>query len=137
MELQDLIGKHKLSGVDFSTETIKEEGWYEENCQVVNFVLDGKTYTAIEDPEDGYRSCMREIKVSNRRVGNMFEPIDVVGKMKAAGTYTNDTIEFIDVITGKVVLEIGTDNWDDYYPYWVANFQPENMCINKETGNKI
>ncbi len=30
----------------------------------------------------------------------------------------------------NVVLEVGTDNSDDYYPSFVANFQPENMATN-------
>lgn len=43
--------------------------------------------------------------------------------MKDNDTYSvNDTIQFIDVVTGKVVLEIGTDNTDDYYPYCVMNW---------------
>ena len=54
MELQELVGLHKLSGVDMSNEKIKEE-WGDsfEDCQVINFILDKKTYTAIEDPSDG------------------------------------------------------------------------------------
>jgi hypothetical protein len=42
----------------------------------------------------------------------------------------NDTIQFIDVVTGKIVLEIGTDNTDDYYLYCVMNCNPENLVIN-------
>jgi len=55
MELKDLAGEHILTGVDFENETI------EKYCEAVNFILDNETYTAIQDPNDGYRSCMREI----------------------------------------------------------------------------
>lgn len=36
-----------------------------------------------------------------------------------------------------MILEVGTANTDDYYPYYVANWNPENMHINegKEHGN--
>jgi hypothetical protein len=54
-----------------------------------------------------------------------------MGKMKDNDTYSvNDTIQFIDVVTGKVVLEVGTDNTDDYYPYCVMNWYPENLACN-------
>ena len=42
----------------------------------------------------------------------------------------NDTIQFIDVVTGKVVLEVGTDITDDYYPYCVLRWSPQNLAIN-------
>lgn len=47
---------------------------------------------------------------------NAFPPVRVMGKMKGADDYrTNDTLQLIDVVTGKMVLEVGTDNSDDYY----------------------
>lgn len=122
MELKDFVGEHFLTGVDFDSY---------EDCQAVNFILDGQTYTAIEDPNDGYRSNMREIKESAVLVRNIFTPCRVLGRMKDDSDYEqNDVIEFIDLSTGKIVLEVGTGNTDDYYPYWVATFTPENMAIN-------
>jgi hypothetical protein len=132
MELKDFIGEHLLTGVDFETEKVKES-WGDgyEDCNAVNFILDGKTYTAIEDPDDGYRSHMREIKESAAVVKNVFTPCRVLGKMKYDSDYEkNEVIEFIDLSTGKKVLSIGTENTDDYYPYWVAEFTPENMAVN-------
>lgn len=132
MELKDLVGLHKLSGVDMSNEKIKEE-WGDsfEDCQVINFILDRKTYTAIEDPSDGYRSSMREIKQSKVVVKNKFTPVQVMGIMRGKGDWhENDIIDFYDVKTGKVVLSVGTSNSDDYYPSFVAEFTPESMVIN-------
>lgn len=129
MELQELVGLHKLSGVDMSNEKIKEE-WGDsfEDCQVINFILDKKTYTAIEDPSDGYRSSMREIKLSKVVIKNVFKPVKVMGVMRQ--DTSDDVIDFFDVKTGKVVLSVGTENLDDYYPGFVAFFNPENMAIN-------
>lgn len=129
MELKDLVGLHKLSGVDMSNEKIKEE-WGDsfEDCQVINFILDRKTYTAIEDPSDGYRSSMREIKESKVVITNKFAPVKVMGVMRQ--DKSDDVIDFFDVKTGKVVLSVGTEDLDDYYPGFVAFFNPENMAIN-------
>lgn len=128
MELKDLVGLHKLSGVDTATETVK---LYAEECNVVRFVLDGITYKAVEDPDDGYRSHCGELIVCKEPITNNFPPQVVMAKMKDNQEYSvNDTLQFIDVITGKTVLEIGTDNTDDYYPYCVMNWNPENLAIN-------
>lgn len=133
MELKDLVGLHKLSGVDMSNEKIKEE-WGDsfEDCQVVNFILDKKTYTAIEDPSDGYRSSMREIKLSKVVIKNVFGPCKVMGVMRQRGRDDgdHDIIDFYDVKTGRVVLSVGTSYADNYYPSFVAEFMPESMAIN-------
>ena len=42
----------------------------------------------------------------------------------------NDIIQFIDATTGKIVLEVGTDNTAYYYPYCVLHWSPENLAIN-------
>lgn len=132
MELKDLVGKHILSGVDMNSKSIEAEcGDSFEDCQVINFVLDGVTYTAIEDPSDGYRSTMREIATSEKAVSNVFAGQEVLAKMRDNDEYEeHDILDLVDVVTGKVVLSIGTGNTDDYYPYWVAEFTPENMGAN-------
>ncbi len=133
MELKDFVGLHRLSGVDMNSEIVKQE-WGEsfEDCQVINFVIDRKTYTATEDPEDGYRSSMREIKQSKAVVKNIFPPVPVMGIMRGKnGSEDNDIIDFYDTKSGLVVLSIGTGNTDDYYPYFVAEFSPQNMAVNQ------
>lgn len=132
MELRDLVGPHKLSGVDMSNEHIKRE-WGDsfEDCQVINFTLDRKTYTAIEDPSDGYRSSMNEIKESEVVIKNKFKPVKVIGRMREDDRFeVNEILDLIDEKTGKIVLSVGTSNTDDYYPSFVAEFTPENMAIN-------
>ena len=64
MELKDLVGEHELSGVDTTTERVKPYGDYYE---VVRFVIDGKTYKATEDPNDGYRSYLKELEVTDEK----------------------------------------------------------------------
>ena len=130
VELEDLIGDHVLSGVDF--DSTKVSGWNGfEDCQVINFVLDDKTYTAIEDPGDGYRSSMDKLFESGVEVKNMFAGQPVFCSMRPESQYGKDRIlDMLDKSTGKVVLSVGTDDRDGYYPVWVADFNPENMAIN-------
>ncbi len=134
MELSDLMGEHELSGVDMTNEEVKEYEWADpEMVEICRFVLDGKTYTAIEDPSDGYRSHMRELQEGGV-VRNRFAPQRVVCRHRRTYEYggESDVLVMTDVVTGKDVLTIGTENTDDYYPYFVADFSPENMACNQE-----
>lgn len=134
-ELTDLIGKRRLDAVDFEIEKVHEWGDRYVDASVCRFRLDGVVYVAIEDPSDGYRSSMRDLFIPNdKTVKNVFPAIEVVGKHRTVGSYSgkDDVLELIDAVTGKVVLEVGTDNIDDYYPGFVASFHPENMATNAD-----
>jgi hypothetical protein len=137
MELKDLIGLHQLGGVDMSSDPLSKWSGRErddyEQCEVINFVLDGKTYTAIQDPDDGYRSHMREIMISDYHVSNVFPPIQVLGIMRESYRGDeHDIIDFYDTKNAKLVLSVGTKYTNDYYPSWVAEFNPVNMSINDD-----
>lgn len=122
MELADLVGEKMFSGIDFENDKVKALGF---DGQCVNFILDNKTYTAVEDPQDGYRSSMREIKEGITQVRNIFPPVKVLARMKPDGKH--DVLELINIANGKTVFEVGTENYGDGYPYWVARFSPENI----------
>lgn len=134
ISLYDLTGIHMLSGVDMSYQSIEKiiaiDYVIHETCQVVNFVLDGVCYTAIEDPCDGYRSCMKEIFINNDyKCQNTFEPQKVFCYIKSDG---DKVLMVYDVITALPILKLGTGNDGDYYPYWELEYNPENMSINKK-----
>ena len=97
MELKDLLGKHKLSGVEFGKIEKREYDW--EEPSTVDFILDGKIISAIEDPDDGYRSAMREL-MENRPgvvINNKFKAVNVLGVFRADSNYEkNEIIDFID-----------------------------------------
>ena len=132
MELKDLVGKHMLDAVDFSEESVETYSGVFEDCSVCRFRLNGVVYIACEDPEDGYRSTMSELMEDKLAVmKNVFAPIEVIGK------HNGYIIVFVDTITDKIVLEVGTEDFDDYYPYYVASFHPENMVTNKESSTKL
>jgi hypothetical protein len=134
LELKDLVGKHVLTGCQYGTMT-ETYNWGEETSNTLDFILDGRVLSVIEDPDDGYRSSMRGI-VENRDgliITNTFEPCEVVG---IAGTGIEaDVIHFYDVVTGKVVISIGTLDIDSYYPCFIAEFNPENMAINNKEAH--
>lgn len=132
VELSSLVGEHILDAVDRDTEEIAREWRGTEHCEVIRFRLDGKVYTAVEDPDDGYRSSMDKIFVSDAPMKNVFAPCKVLARMDTEREYggTNDTLELLDCANGRVILRVGTDNSDDYYPWFVAEWLPANMAIN-------
>lgn len=132
MELKDLVGKHLLSGVQYGK---SEKGEYDyDEPSTVDFILDGKILSVIEDPDDGYRSSMKEIVIDREGliITNTFKPVEVIGTFRQNSNYEdNDVVDFVDSITGKIVLSVGTVNTNDYYPYFVGEFKPENLCSNQ------
>jgi hypothetical protein len=134
--MESLVGSHTLSGVD--EEVVKTESWYKgeyEDCNALRFTLDGVTYMAIEDPDDGYRSSMRGLVVSKTPTKFTFTPIPVVVSARDKGGYEDkdsaEVLEIRDARNGLVILEAGTENTNDYYPYFVGNWKPENMEENR------
>lgn len=135
MEVKELVGNHMLDAVDFSEDSIKDWADDYQACSVCRFRLDGVVYMAIEDPDDGYRSSMREMVIDNdAKMNNVFTPQEVVGRHRTEGSYSDkdDVLELIDTSTGKTVLEVGTADVDDYYPCFVAAFHPEAMSCNQK-----
>jgi len=133
MNLEELTGKKILTGVDFSTETISSCWALSGECEACWFELDGVIYGAIEDPEDDYRSHMKELTIDEaRKIKNTFPPCEVLCRYDEKGEDGSaDLLELIDTTTGEVVLRVGTENTDDYYPWYTAAFFPEAMAINK------
>lgn len=132
MKLEDLVGEHELSGVDFGQRPPDLDRYQYDAANTMTFVLDGKAWMAIEDPGDGYRSSLADLVEATEPVKNTFEPCRVVGRYRTEYSGgVDDVLELIDALTGKTVLEVGTVNADDYYPNYVANFTPEHMAVNQ------
>lgn len=131
--LESLVGSHELSGVDMTAEDMPSYGDSTYHGSVCRFVLDDKVYTACEDDNDGYRSAMGSL-IEGGAVKNMFAPVKVLCSMRTDDGHgnTDETLVMRDLVTGKTVLEVGTDNTDDYYPSFVADFRPQNMASNTQ-----
>ena len=99
--LRDFVGPHVLQGVDF--ENVKVENYRSfEDAQMMRFKLDDKIYVATEDPDDGYRSSLREIMRSDEKMKNTFQGQQIVGRYEENDR--TDILEFISVKTGRVEL---------------------------------
>lgn len=133
-------GKYLLSGV--GTAQINTTGWDEETTHEVHlFCLNGITYGAWIDPDDGYRSYGDFRKMEeNVKCQYRFPPQEVivtnVTKKGPCGDslYYEDnstTIVITDATNGKEVLVIGTSYYDSYYPMAIFRYTPENLEINQ------
>lgn len=117
--LKDLIGLHVLSGAEFSESL--------EDANRFSFILDGVVYSAVEDPEDGWRSSMKELQVNQVVVNNVFAGQQVFCTLRQEDT---NILDCYDIQTTLLVLSVGTDYSDSWYPSFIAEFTPENMACN-------
>jgi len=109
--LEDLIGRHYLSGVDFDGNNII-------------FVLNDIAFVAREDPQDGYRSSMDQLDIYTGIVKNRFEAVEVIAELNG------DLLSLIDCDNEKEVLRVGTDDSDSYYPCFRNEWMPQNLSLN-------
>lgn len=126
VELEDLVGDRFLSDV----------GYYDWNPNpsdydgvTFNFILDGMLYAVVEDANDGYRSSLRDVFVTDHigQVSNTFSPVAVVCEMDKE----HDVLHILDKVTGEPIIRIGTEEHDWYYPCFINNYNPEAMSVNK------
>ena len=75
MELKDLSGKHILSGVDRISS--KGNGLFDPEDGIM-FCLDGENYQCFEDPDDGYRSYLRDLTITDEQCRYTFPETEVV-----------------------------------------------------------
>lgn len=135
MQLEDLKGKHILSGIEVGSREFEDSWGYKDMRSFVKFTLDGTTYIACEDPSDGYRSYMEELQVVDEDCAVKLPDIEVCCSMRESNVWEeNDVLEFIDLGNGEIILAIGTGNTNDYYPYCVMDYCPEKMSCNEGKG---
>lgn len=125
--------EYNLTAFDYIESDGNEEQQIEVACR---FTLDDITYKCYVDNEDGYRSTFSHINLSVDTPINKFPAVKVVAKVVENDTH--DLLLFIDVktlekvITVGTVGTVGTDYGNDYYPYYIAVFNPKNVWYNKE-----
>ena len=100
------------------------------------FKVDGIVFKVLEDPDDGYRSLLGAIEYGEENNAIFFEmPIAKV-RIETYDELSNDNsfhsertqgYRLIDLDDGHVWLEFGTDNTDDYYPYFVFRHYPKEV----------
>src|SRR6056297_296319 len=85
LDLEDLVGEHEVSGVDFDVVSVYS---YDESNRMT-VVIDGIPLGFIEDPNDGWRSTFGEIQVGNPNVENTFNPVKIDFKYFDGNTLDN------------------------------------------------
>jgi hypothetical protein len=138
MKPKDLLGQHELSGVDHLYPDASDNF----AADVLRFTLDGVHYLATEDPDDGYRSMLGSFEVVSEGPVNRFDPIPVVLSVdrESYDAAEYDLERFTGMLTmrdarnGQVILEVGTKDWDDYYPYCVMRWMPEAIAASATSG---
>ena len=130
MTLDSLCGVHDLSGVEFGCPPSSEHWQRFDGVNAVRFTLDGVTYEAIEDPCDGYRSCLSDIYVTMEHPKYQFYPQKVMCYM--SDNFDDDVLRMADTINGKTVMRLGTQNHTDYYPCFCFEWTPENFSCNAQ-----
>lgn len=128
-------GEHMLSGVCLVD---VECGW-DDFTTAVMLTIDGINYLAFENPDDGYRSYGCFIKDSKGRVQtNLFPPQKVVVRNTYVremddSMYVNE-YEMTEILNpdGELIVKVGTDLSDDYYPCAIFRYNPENLPVNKD-----
>jgi len=102
-------------------------GFYgvDNNCFRLSFGGEIITLEAEEDEDDGYRSYLRCINVSNSK-GLIFfsKPIAFV-KIVVTDSYSYTGFEFRDLTDDHVWLRVGTDEYDETFPYFVFDYSPK------------
>ena len=130
-----LEGTHILQGVEVIHNCIVPDGWggsIETNAILIR--LDGINYLFVEDPADGYRSYMREIMTTDKTPKYILPDIEVTIKHitdpipGSFGGYTNDFYDFYE--GNNLILRVGTEDVDDYYPCCILEYHPENLNCN-------
>lgn len=128
-------GLHTISGIGNTT---TQEGVYDTDVDVDLFCIDGVTYGAFIDPNDGYRSYGVIKKMPEYKCQYTFppQPIKIENKIIKGNPmdyFAEDKhlLVMTDATNGKEVLVVGTDYTDDYYPNACFHWQPENLEINK------
>lgn len=126
VHLEDLVGTHTLTAVEHGTEEVHDIGYGRDitTC-TLRFTLDKVTYVAAEDPEDGWRSTLAWLRLSETPCRVSFAPVRVKARMKDEPHCT--TLQLVHAKTGAVIVEAGTDQVDDWYPSCVLIFKPESL----------
>lgn len=89
------------------------------------FKLGRVAYEAIENEDDGLRSYLGSVIVKNIKKSIFFRQAiaDVYLISIDEGYFTG--YQLVDVKDSHVWLRFGTDNSDDYYPWFVFEYSPK------------
>ena len=88
-----------------------------------SFKLGSVIFEAIEDPDDGYRSYLETIRITTK--GHFHKRPLAYVQILSTSTEVYEGYILYSPDTNHIWLRVGTDNIDDYYPYFVFNYIPD------------
>lgn len=112
-------------------------GWLEHDTWTgMGFTLDGVHWAALEDPSDGYRSYMELRRLpEGSGPAYTFPPQPVLVRVATGQGEDFNGWEILDASNGSIVLVLGTDYSDGYYPTCVCDYRPEALAVNRRIAN--
>ncbi len=133
VELESLVGLHVLDGRGEFVGA-REGEWHDQSPRVFVLRLDGVLYWFQENPSDGYRSSLSHVRIceaTDLPPGSFatFPPMLVSVRLQTQpepDSYRkrDHRLYGVSEATGRIVFEVGTTNTDDYYPNFVARWEP-------------
>ena len=91
-----------------------------------------KSVIVYENPDDGYRSCAEEPFLYPGCIeGGTSVHIPVLVSALTS-RYACEGLEMRDRRNDKVILRLGTENTDDYYPWFCVEWTPQNIGQSNE-----
>lgn len=129
-------GYYQLTGIG---ETWLHDDYTGDDAHGIIIQLDGQSYVAYEDRDDGFRSYGRFYKTDEApKVKIPYQSVCV--STVEEDTYDDNdwpiryTILRIHNAGGGLILEVGTDHSDTYYPVAIFHYHPENLPINRSNN---
>lgn len=103
------------------------------------FKLDNCIFEAVEDESDGYRSCLKDVKMKDDTEGLIFfqTPIARI-RVEEDNEYRSydrnpdepfDGYKLVDVTDGHVWLSFGTEKNDSYYPSFIFFYETKGQKV--------
>lgn len=86
-------------------------------------------FEAIEDKDDGYRSYLDSVIIAVIDHTYFKQPIAKVRMERRPTSVTNNGWQLVDVTDEHVWLTVGTNNTDNYYPYFTFEYVPKPTII--------
>lgn len=117
---EQLYGIHILSGFEYTHDKF--------GFSAARFILDGETYDAVCDPDDGWRSSLGGIFSTTEKCAQNIPDIQVeIMKADDKDLYGVVFIVRDKEYSARPVIWLGTDHNDAWYPYCVHRYEPENF----------
>lgn len=120
------------AGLDPDVDPGVAKAFAQQGCQIdsvansFSFCVNGRTWTAFENPEDGYRSSLGLIAMREGNYCSTTFPSVALTPRLEFSTYKDAVLLLlVHPATQEIALQVGTQDHDDYYPCFVASHDPK------------